>query len=397
VAEVATTSVPNPFLRAASRPDPGAARARTEELYARHHRVVLGLCRALLRDRAEAEDAAQQSFLSAHRALMNGSEPRESAAWLATIARNECWSRIRARMREPLSTADVDNEMSTSDPVAEAIRRADLAALRQAIADLPAQQRQALLLREFGGLSYEELAGALAVTTPAIESLLFRARQGLRTRLRTAYATLSGAGWIETLARLLAGGSAPAVAKVAAVGMSTAVVTGGAAVVTPRVLHSSPPRPAKRAQQLPPVAATPAPAPILVTPVVARSQAPAAPRLARVSAVATPTDDHGSSADEHRRSSDSRDEGHQRQQGEHDGEHSGGIPITWHREQEAPAPSSAGEHSDNSEDSHDHSGGESGGRGVAATTPNPLVTVTVPTGEGAPAGQSPESGSGGDD
>src|SRR5436305_13198389 len=117
--------------------------------------MVAGLCRALLRDPAEAEDAAQQAFLSAHRALLNGSEPREPAAWLATIARNECWARIRARMREPLPTRDVESAVSADDPVAEALRRADLAALWRAIATLPRQQRDALPLREFGGLSYD--------------------------------------------------------------------------------------------------------------------------------------------------------------------------------------------------------------------------------------------------
>jgi hypothetical protein len=284
--------------------------------------------------------------------------------------------------------------------VAEAIRRADLAALRQAIADLPGQQREALLLREFGGLSYDELARALALTTPAVESLLFRARQGVRTRLRTAYATLSGAGWVETLVRLLAGSSAPAAAKVAAVGMSTAVVTGGAAVVTPRVLHS-PPHEAKKSQPAP-VAATSAPAPLLVQPVVARSQPPVAPRLSRISMVAHTSDhqtaDEARSADEHAQSSDSRGEGHQRQQGEHDREHSGTTVATSHREQETPQAAAASEHSDSSDDSHDHAGGgESSGRGIATTTPNPLVAGTVPTGDGVSAEPPPEAKPAGDD
>ena len=89
-----TTSGPAPLLLP-GRPDAGAARARTEELYARHGRMVEGLCRGVLRHAAEAEDAAQQTFLSAHRALLGGAEPSEPAAWLATIARNECLARVR--------------------------------------------------------------------------------------------------------------------------------------------------------------------------------------------------------------------------------------------------------------------------------------------------------------
>jgi DNA-directed RNA polymerase specialized sigma24 family protein len=72
-------------------------------LFAEHGRMVLGLCRLVLRDPIEAEDAAQQVFLSAHRAVLQGAVPREAAAWLAAIARNECRARIRARMREPLA------------------------------------------------------------------------------------------------------------------------------------------------------------------------------------------------------------------------------------------------------------------------------------------------------
>jgi RNA polymerase sigma-70 factor, ECF subfamily len=243
---VATTSAPY------ETPHPGgrlrleaAAAARTEALYAGYARTVKGLCRALLRDRNEAEDAAQQTFLSAHRALLNGTDPREPAAWLATIARNECWSRIRSRMREPLASDELEPVSEQHDPLAEALRKADLRALWNAIEELPRQQRDALLLREFGGLSYEELAQALAVSGPAVESLLFRARQRLRVQLRAAYAAFSGASWLESLVRVFAGGGAPVAAKVAALGVGAAAVTGGA-VVAPQVLaqhhrHATPP------------------------------------------------------------------------------------------------------------------------------------------------------------
>jgi RNA polymerase sigma factor (sigma-70 family) len=218
----------------------------TDQLYRDHGRLVGGLCRPLLRDRAEAEDATQQVFLAAHRALLHGTSPREPAAWLAAIARNECWARIRLRMREPLPRDDVDDVRSVSDPLAEAIRNADLAAMWIAIAELPRLQRDALLLREFGGLSYEELAGALAVSGSAVESLLFRARQSMRARLKTVYAGLAGASWLDSVGRLvggIGGGMAPVAAKVAAVGVGAAVATGGA-VVAPRMLehrqHNSP-------------------------------------------------------------------------------------------------------------------------------------------------------------
>lgn len=187
-----------------------------------------------MRDATEAEDAAQQVFLSAHRSLLNGAKPREPAAWLATIARNECWARIRGRMREPLSSDAAETVAGNADPVAEAIRRADLAALWRAVRALPKQQREALLLREFGGLRYDELAVALSVTEPAVESLLFRARTRLRAQLESAAAALA------PLARLLASGGAPAVAaKAVVIGLGAAAVT-GTAVVAPTMLERRP-------------------------------------------------------------------------------------------------------------------------------------------------------------
>jgi RNA polymerase sigma-70 factor, ECF subfamily len=252
VAEVATTSAPHESPQPHGRPGDGSAAARTELLFTEYGRTVNGLCQALLRNRAEAEDAAQQTFLSAHRALLNGTEPREPAAWLATIARNECWARIRMRMREPLAVEELEAASTTNDPLAEAIRSADLAALWRAIEALPRQQRDALLLREFGGLTYDELASALAVSGAAVESLLFRARHRLRGKLRAVYASISGASWIDALVRLLAGGGAvPVAAKVAVLGVGAAAL-GSSAVVVPHVFDNH--RPALGSQHGAPVA-----------------------------------------------------------------------------------------------------------------------------------------------
>jgi RNA polymerase sigma factor (sigma-70 family) len=227
---------------------------RAAELFQRHRRMVEGLCRGLLRDRVEAEDAAQQTFLSAYRALLGGSEPREPAAWLAAIARNECLARIRARMREPFAT-ETEATSTARDPLAQALHRADLDAVWRAVSELPRQQRRALLLREFGGLSYDELALALGVSAPAVESLLFRARTRLRGQLDAAFASLGGAGWIsaaqDAVARLLASGGAdklgaPLAAKTIGATLGAAALAGGAVVGEQhaRSHHSRRPAPA---------------------------------------------------------------------------------------------------------------------------------------------------------
>jgi Sigma-70 region 2 len=132
---------------------------------------VLGLCQLILRDPVEAEDAAQQVFLSAHHAILRGSPPRDHAAWMAAIARNECRARIRARVRE---------------------------------------------LRELGGLSYNERA--LGVSHSAIESLLFRARERVRSFVAGANAAAVPIALRDEVARLVPGSDPGSVSIVGRVG-----------------------------------------------------------------------------------------------------------------------------------------------------------------------------------
>jgi RNA polymerase sigma-70 factor (ECF subfamily) len=207
----------------------GTAR-RVEELYTAHVRLVRSVCRSLLRDRNEAEDAVQQTFLSAQRALMNGSSPREPAAWLATIARNECLARVRERMREPLPVDAEPTEFGV-DAHTAAASRYEVATLREALADLPRAQREAIILREMRGLSYDEVARTLSVTTGAVESLIFRARRTLQVKLSGALQALSPVALFGRMFGSSGGGdlAGPAVAKVAAIGVGAAILAGGAA------------------------------------------------------------------------------------------------------------------------------------------------------------------------
>jgi RNA polymerase sigma factor (sigma-70 family) len=228
----ATTGAVGPLF-APGRPETGAAGTFLAELFERHSKMVLGLCRLLLRDRVEAEDAMQQTFLSAYRSILRGSVPREPAAWLATIARNESLSRIRGRMREPIADPDQALAGTAPDALATAIANADLRALAKGIKALPRRQREALLLREFSGLSYGELSAALGLSEPAVESLLFRARRGLKTAMANGYAALPlPVALRDLLARSLAGGSSAAgpIAKLAALPAIAKVATGAVAV-----------------------------------------------------------------------------------------------------------------------------------------------------------------------
>lgn len=165
-------------------PQEGAADALAD-LYRDHARLVAGICRGMLRDPEEAADAAQQSFLAAHRSLLAGTRPQEPAAWLATIARNECRMRIRKRMAAPLTVAldpELDGRGDTTHQAA--LERARVAELREALEGLPERQREALLLREVQGLSYDEVARTMDVSPPSVEALLWRARKTVAERLR---------------------------------------------------------------------------------------------------------------------------------------------------------------------------------------------------------------------
>lgn len=244
-----------------SRPSPGAAGAHLGRLYADHSRMVYGICRMLLRDPNEAEDATQQVFLSAYRSLLTGTDVREPAAWLGTIARNACRQRAVSRMREPLAVAD--DEITLVSPGVEetAIGREEVAALYAELGHLPAKQREAVVLRDLYGLRYDEVAKALGTSRPAVEALLFRGRRRLQRRLRPgivagvlvvplavqesiAYAVPGFASTVAPAGAIATAAGIPLLAKLAAGGAAIGIA-GSAGVVAERSLHDPPARPAE--------------------------------------------------------------------------------------------------------------------------------------------------------
>lgn len=215
-----------------------------ERLYREHGRRVLAICTAILRSREEAEDAAQQVFVSAVRALQAGTYPRDAGAWLATIARHECWLRART---QPLTAQLHDDAHELSEDVSATVaRREQISALWRAIDGLPPVQREALLLREVRGLDYEELADGLHVSHASARSLLLRARRTVRRQLERGAAVITGAPWLNVVARLFADGQNPtfsAATRTAAIGLGALALTGGA-VIAPDVTHRAAPHPA---------------------------------------------------------------------------------------------------------------------------------------------------------
>jgi RNA polymerase sigma factor (sigma-70 family) len=126
---------------------------------------------------AAVEDVVQDVFVRAHRALRADGRAMALRPWLYRIAHNRCLDELRSD--RPTSELDERLPGGGDDPHALAAQRERL---RDVVADvraLPATQRSALVIRELGGLSYEEMADALDTTVPAVKSLLVRARMKL--------------------------------------------------------------------------------------------------------------------------------------------------------------------------------------------------------------------------
>lgn len=285
------------------------------ELFAAHGQRVYGLCRLLLGDSVEAEDAAQETFLSAHRSLRKGLVPRDPSGWLSAIARNECRARIRARRLEPeLLPWNGDSPQVDVEEVAS--RRADVAALREGLARLSEEQRAAIVLREFRGLSYTEVSAASGVPPTALKSVLFRARGRLRESLEAA--RLAGAALAGPLGLKLA--SVPVAANVAGATATVVVVgaIGGATPVGPPERHEVGRRSVQSHVAAAPVAPAPSGSPLLRAPVITST----ASALSGSAHAAKPRSSrHGvAGSDEREREADEPEDSHEVEAGEESAE-----------------------------------------------------------------------------
>src|SRR5204863_5498037 len=121
----------------------------------------------------EAEEAVQTTFMNVFRGLQRGIVPRVEGAWLFKIAQNVCLSRRRSTRRR--GKVEAPNNFEVLQEVVPAREQSgeDLIRLQDALETMPETQRRAILLREWQGLSYREIAAELAVTQSAVETLIF--------------------------------------------------------------------------------------------------------------------------------------------------------------------------------------------------------------------------------
>jgi RNA polymerase sigma factor (sigma-70 family) len=161
--------------------EPGAVR----EIVTRKLPRIVALASRMLGDRAEADDVAQEAFLRIWNIAprWRAGEARFDT-WLHRVTLNLCYDRLR-KHRETLLADDEFPEQADAAPLPD--QRLDAASesarIERALSRLPARQREALVLQYYQDLSNAESAALMGISVDALESLLARARRGLKTAL----------------------------------------------------------------------------------------------------------------------------------------------------------------------------------------------------------------------
>ncbi len=160
-----------------------------EQLVEDQSKIVYNLCLRMVGNEQDACDLSQEAFLKAYTNLSAFRGDSKFSSWLYRMTTNLCLDFLRRRSRQKtvLLTYDTDdggeNFLQIPDnapsPEAEAERRELRDAVRQGLSELPESQREILLLREIGQLSYEEIARQLALEPGTVKSRIFRARKRL--------------------------------------------------------------------------------------------------------------------------------------------------------------------------------------------------------------------------
>jgi RNA polymerase sigma factor (sigma-70 family) len=206
------------------------------ELLVRRYRPKLVRSCAQILPMTQAEDAVQQSLLNAHQALRRNGAPERFEPWLHRIAVNATLKELR-RSPEDLPL-DEERINGVEQPPQSQERRETLKRTIKAIGDLPAAQRQALVLRELEGRSHAEIARSLGLTSGAVRQLIHRARSSVRSAVsaltpQPLLMRLAATEDHTTIAEMVGGGAAGAVAGKAVVAALVAGGIAGGVTLTP--------------------------------------------------------------------------------------------------------------------------------------------------------------------
>jgi len=157
-----------------------------EEVALPHLRAAYNLARWLTRDETDAEDVVQEAYLRAfkHFGSFHGGDGRP---WVLAIVRNTCYTWMQHN-RSPELTIPLDDELHEIEskdlnPEALLMQSADTEMVRQALEDLPVEFREVIVLREWEGLSYKQIADVVDIPMGTVMSRLARARKRLQESL----------------------------------------------------------------------------------------------------------------------------------------------------------------------------------------------------------------------
>jgi len=166
------------------------------ELVDKYKQPVMNVAYRMLRDPTEAEDLAQNVFVQVFKSAQRYQVSSKFSTWLFTIARNLCLNEIRRRGRHPASSLDAPHsdredqppqqyeDLKTASPPENLLHTELDLKIGEALADLPDNQRLAILLCRQEELSYENIAKVLGCSVSATKSLIHRGRETLKQRLK---------------------------------------------------------------------------------------------------------------------------------------------------------------------------------------------------------------------
>jgi RNA polymerase sigma-70 factor (ECF subfamily) len=153
-----------------------------ETLLSAHSAAIFAYLWRLLRDADDAEDCLQDTFLRAYRAYGRLGGHSSPQAWLYRIATNVARTRLKQRAREAVRTSALDPELVAAGPgpAEQAAHSALLESVARAVDALPHQQRSAILLRQYQGLSYPQIAAVLDCSQDAARANVYQGMKKLR-------------------------------------------------------------------------------------------------------------------------------------------------------------------------------------------------------------------------
>ena len=157
-----------------------------EEVVLPHLRAAYNLARWLTRDEADAEDVVQEAYLRAFKHF-GSFHSGDGRPWLLAIVRNTCYTWMQQN-RSPELMVPFDDELHEIEskdlnPEAQLLKSADTQMVRKALEDLPVEFREVIVLREFEGLSYKQIADVAEIPVGTVMSRLARARKRLQQSL----------------------------------------------------------------------------------------------------------------------------------------------------------------------------------------------------------------------